>query len=106
LFAKTPKPRMHDLHGPSHKTSMHTPKPQRDESSKPTQEIADLRPNAAWKKGCAAFLIAWKNKVIDLETLRDVDDSVADHERQSWPSRSSLMHNQMRTAPTRQLGGQ
>jgi hypothetical protein len=29
----------------------------------------------------------------------DVGDPVTDHERQSWLSRSLLMHSQMRTAP-------
>jgi hypothetical protein len=29
------------------------------------QEITDFRLNATWKKGCALFLIAWKNKVMD-----------------------------------------
>jgi hypothetical protein len=33
------------------------------------QEIIDFRLKATWKKGCAPFLIAWKNKVMDLETL-------------------------------------
>jgi hypothetical protein len=50
------------------------------------------------KKECGPFLIAWKNKVMDLETLPDVGDPVTDHERQIWLIRSLLMHTQMRVA--------
>jgi hypothetical protein len=64
------------------------------------QEITDLQLDAAWTQGCgAALLIAWKNKVMDLEMLRDVGDpGVTDPEQRIWLSRSSLMRNQMRAA--------
>jgi hypothetical protein len=52
------------------------------------QAIADFRLNGTWKKGCAPFLIAWKNKVMDLETLQDVGDPVTDHKHQNWLTRS------------------
>jgi hypothetical protein len=62
------------------------------------QEILEFRIDATWKKGCVPFLIAWKNKVMDLEALRDVGDPVTDHERRNWLNRSLLMHPQMRAA--------
>jgi hypothetical protein len=47
------------------------------------QKIVEFRLGAAWKKGCAPFFMAWKKKVMDLETLRDVGDPVTDHEGQN-----------------------
>jgi hypothetical protein len=59
-----------------------------------------LRLDATWQKGCSSFLIAsWKNKVMDLQLLRDVGGPVTDLECQGWLSGSLLMHSQTRTAP-------
>jgi hypothetical protein len=54
------------------------------------QENVEFRLDAAWKKGCAPFLIAWKNKIMDLKPLRDVGDPVTDHERQNPQMRAAL----------------
>jgi hypothetical protein len=58
-----------------------------------------LRLDATWQKGCASFLIAWNNKVMDLQMLRDVGGPVTDLERRGWLSGLLLMHSQTRTAP-------
>lgn len=61
-------------------------------------ELSEMRLDTTWKKGCVAFLIAFKNRVMDLENLRDQDNPITDHERRTWLSRSLLMHSEMNRA--------
>jgi hypothetical protein len=59
-------------------------------------ELNELRLDTTWKKGCVPFLVAFKNRVVDLENLRDTSNPVTDHEKRTWLSRSLLMHAEMR----------
>ena len=40
-------------------------------------KLLELCLDTTWKKGCAAFLFAFKNSIMDLENLRDVSNLIS-----------------------------
>jgi hypothetical protein len=64
----------------------------------PERELGELRLDTTWKKGCVPFMVAFKNRVMDLENYRGPSNTIMDHEQRTWLSRSPLMHAEMRRA--------
>jgi hypothetical protein len=62
------------------------------------RELGELRLDATWKKGCAPFMVAFKNQVMDLENYRGPSNGITDHEQRTWLLRSLLVHAEMRRA--------
>jgi hypothetical protein len=61
-------------------------------------ELSELRLDATWKKGCVPFMVAFKNRVMDLENYREPGDAITDHEQRTWLSQSLFVHAEMRRA--------
>ena len=61
-------------------------------------ELSEMRLDTTWKKGCVAFLVAFKNRVMDLKSLQDPANPVTDHKGRTWLSRSLLVHSEMNRA--------
>jgi hypothetical protein len=62
-------------------------------------ELSELRLDTTWKKGCVpSFMVAFKNRVVDLENYRGPSNAVTDHEQRTWLLRSPLMHAEMHPA--------
>ena len=57
-------------------------------------ELSEMRLDT----GCVAFLVAFKNRVMELENLRDQGNPVTDNEGRTWLSRLLLMHSEMNRA--------
>jgi hypothetical protein len=62
------------------------------------RELGELRLDTTWKKGCVPFMVAFKNRVMDLENCRGPSNAITDYEQRTWLSRSPLMHAEMRCA--------
>jgi hypothetical protein len=62
------------------------------------RELGELCLDATWKKGCVPFMVAFKNRIMDLENHRGPSDAIRDHEQRTWLSRSLLVHAEMRRA--------
>jgi hypothetical protein len=43
-------------------------------------------------------MVAFKNRIMDLENYRGLNNAITDHEQQTWLSRSLLQHTEMRRA--------
>jgi hypothetical protein len=53
-------------------------------------ELSEMRLDTTWKKGCVPFLVAFKNRIMDLENLREASDPITDHEKRTQRNEQSI----------------
>ena len=89
-FEDAPRPSACDLRVQSHKRDMLTASQAATLAQGALQlGLSKMSLDTRWKKGCGALPVAFKNRIMDLENLRNASNPVWDHEK-PWLSTERL----------------